>query len=86
MQLDGLGRSKNPMTSSGIEPRDIRACSVVLQPTALPRAASCIYKFSLSAISIIYVEVVRILEWKQYQNHHNCTLSYVRCETILLYE
>jgi hypothetical protein len=33
-----LGQLRNPMTSSGIEARDLPACSIVPQPTTLPRA------------------------------------------------
>jgi hypothetical protein len=36
MRLEGLGKLKNSMTSSGIEP----ACSIVPQPTTLPHAPS----------------------------------------------
>jgi hypothetical protein len=36
--LEGLSKLKNPITSSGIEPATSRACGIVPQPTALPRA------------------------------------------------
>jgi hypothetical protein len=37
VRLEGLGQFKNPMTS-GIQSRDLPACSVVPEPTTLPRA------------------------------------------------
>jgi hypothetical protein len=40
VRLEGLGKSKNRMTSSGIEPRDLPACTIVTQATKLPRAPS----------------------------------------------
>jgi hypothetical protein len=36
--LEGLGQLKNPMTITGNRIRDLPACSIVPQPTTLPRA------------------------------------------------
>jgi hypothetical protein len=36
--LEGLGQLKNAMILSGIETRDLTACSIMPQPTTLPRA------------------------------------------------
>jgi hypothetical protein len=38
MCLEVLGQLKNPITSSGIEHATFSACSIVPQPTTLPRA------------------------------------------------
>jgi hypothetical protein len=38
VRLEGLGQLKNTMTSSGIERETFRLCSIVSQPTTLPRA------------------------------------------------
>jgi hypothetical protein len=38
VRLEWLGQLKNPTTSSGIEPATFRACTIVPQPTKLPRA------------------------------------------------
>jgi hypothetical protein len=35
VRLEGLGRLKNPVTLTGIEPATFRACSIVPQPTTL---------------------------------------------------
>jgi hypothetical protein len=37
VRLEGLGQLKNPVTSSGNQTRDLPACSIVPQPTTLPR-------------------------------------------------
>jgi hypothetical protein len=39
--LEGLGQLKNPMTS-GIRTRGLPTCSIVYQPTTLPRAPQLI--------------------------------------------
>jgi hypothetical protein len=36
--LEGLGKLKKKMHLIGIRSRDLPACNIVLQPTALPRA------------------------------------------------
>jgi hypothetical protein len=38
VQLEVLGKLKNPMTSSRLKPTTIQACSIAPQPTTLPRA------------------------------------------------
>jgi hypothetical protein len=38
VRLEGLGQLKNPVISSGIEPRDLPVCNTVPQPTTLSRA------------------------------------------------
>jgi hypothetical protein len=42
VRLERLGCLKIPMTSSGIEPRYLLACSIVPQPTTLPHAPKSI--------------------------------------------
>jgi hypothetical protein len=37
VRLEGLGQMKKQITSLRIEPRDLPACSIVPQPTMLPR-------------------------------------------------
>jgi hypothetical protein len=37
VRLEELGQLKNPMISSGIEPRDLPGCGIVPQPTTLLR-------------------------------------------------
>jgi hypothetical protein len=41
MWLEGLGKLKNSIASSGNRTRDLRACSLVPQPITLPRATVC---------------------------------------------
>jgi hypothetical protein len=38
VRLEGLGKLKNPMISTGIKPATLLTCSIVLQLTRLPRA------------------------------------------------
>jgi hypothetical protein len=57
VRLEGLGLLKNIVTSSGIEPRELPACSIVLQTTTLPRAPVFVkhtYKFLADRNSMFY--------------------------------
>jgi hypothetical protein len=56
VRLEGLGPLKNPVSSSGIEPRDLPACSVVHQPTTLlraPKTHNCILPDLKITISLV---------------------------------
>jgi hypothetical protein len=37
VRLEGLGRTKKKSTSSGLKPATFQACSIVSEPTTLPR-------------------------------------------------
>jgi hypothetical protein len=45
--MEGLGQLKNPMTSSGIKPRYLPACSI------LPQAATDLINFILAAVILV---------------------------------
>jgi hypothetical protein len=38
VRLEKLGQLKNPMISTGFDPRDLPACGIMLQPNTLLRA------------------------------------------------
>jgi hypothetical protein len=53
VRLEELGKSKIPMTSSGIGTRDLLACSIVPQPTTLPHVIyiyNCTHSFRKSSV------------------------------------
>jgi hypothetical protein len=54
MWLEGLGKLENPVTSSGMEPLDLPACSIVPQPTTLPLSPSVLHS------SLVFHKVVFI--------------------------
>jgi hypothetical protein len=46
--LEGLDLLKNPVTSSGTRTRELSACSIVAQPTTVPRVPSLVRFFLVS--------------------------------------
>jgi hypothetical protein len=63
VQLEGVGQLKNPMTSSGIEPRALRRV-VLPQPTTLPRATP----FNCVLVSILFAQMQVSISSKRQRN------------------
>jgi hypothetical protein len=60
VRVEGLGKLKNPSDIIGNQTRDLPSCSIVLQPTTLPRAPLCVY------IRIyIIIEGMKMLDYEQ---------------------
>jgi hypothetical protein len=54
VRLEGFGQLKNRETSSGFEP----ACSILPQPTTLPRAPVVVAAAAAAAVVVVVVVVV----------------------------